>query len=69
MQPAVYIKTNRKYGALYVGVTSDLKRRIWEHRRGLVEGFTKLYALKHLVYFELHLSMASAVQREKWLKA
>jgi len=69
MQPAVYIMTNRKNGALYVGVTSDLKRRAWEHRQGLVEGFSKRYGLKRLVYFELHPTMASAIQREKQLKA
>jgi len=69
MQPAVYIMTNRKNGALYVGVTSDLKRRAWKHRQGLVEGFSKRYGLKRLVYFELHPTMASAIQREKQLKA
>jgi len=69
MQPVVYIMTNRKNGALYVGVTSDLKRRAWEHRQGLVEGFSKRYGLKRLVYFELHPTMASAIQREKQLKA
>ena len=69
MQPAVYIMTNRKNGALYVGVTSDLKRRAWEHRQGLVEGFSKRYGLKRLVYFELHPTMAAAIQREKQLKA
>jgi len=61
--------TNRKNGAFYVGVTSDLKRRVWEHRQGLVEGFSKRYGLKRLVYFELHPTMASAIQREKQLKA
>jgi len=69
MQPAVYIMTNRKNGTLYVGVTSDLKRRVWEHRQGLVEGFSKRYGLKRLVYFELHPTMASAIQREKQLKS
>ncbi len=61
--------TNRKNSALYIGVTSDLKRRAWEHRQGLVEGFSKRYGLKRLVYFELHPTMASAIQREKQLKA
>jgi len=69
MQPAVYIMANRKNGALCVGVTSDLKQRAWEHRQGLVEGFSKRYGLKRLVYFELHPTMASAIQREKQLKA
>jgi len=60
---------NRKNGALYIRVTSDLKRRVWEHRQGLVEGFSKRYGLKRLVYFELHPTMASAIQREKQLKS
>ena len=69
MQPAVYIMANRKNGALYIGVTSDLKRRVWEHRQGLIKGFSRCYGLKRLVYFELHPTMASAIQREKQLKA
>ena len=48
----VYFMTNRRNGALYVGVTSDLPRRIYEHRNGLLPGFTKQYGLKRLVYFE-----------------
>jgi putative endonuclease len=50
----VYIVTNRPRGTLYVGVTSDIQRRAWEHREGVVEGFTKRYALKRLVYIERH---------------
>ncbi len=64
----VYILTNRPNGTLYVGVTSDLIRRIWEHREGLVDGFTKRHGLKTLVYFEQHQTIALAIQREKSMK-
>ncbi len=64
----VYILTNTPNGTLYVGVTSDLVRRIWEHREGAVEGFTKRYDLKRLVYFEFHDEIYLAIQREKNLK-
>jgi putative endonuclease len=64
----VYILTNRPNGTLYVGVTNDLSRRIYEHREGSVEGFTKRYRLKSLVYFEKHETMPLAIQREKSMK-
>lgn len=64
----VYIVTNRPDGTLYVGVTSDLLRRAWEHREGVVEGFTKRYDLKRLVYVEPHDNMLSAIAREKAIK-
>ena len=64
----VYIMTNRPNGVLYVGVTSDLVKRVWEHREGVVDGFTKRYGLKRLVYFERHDEIASAIQREKTIK-
>ena len=64
----VYIVTNRPNGTLYVGVTSDLARRIWEHRDGVIEGFTKRYGLKQLVYVERHEDIRAAIQREKSLK-
>lgn len=64
----VYILTNKPNGTLYVGVTSDLRRRIWEHREGVVDGFTKRYGLKRLVYAEPHDDMLTAIQREKNLK-
>ncbi|MEW6258172.1 MAG: GIY-YIG nuclease family protein [Pseudomonadota bacterium] len=64
----VYILTNRPNGTLYVGVTSDLVRRIWQHREGLADGFTKRYGLKTLAYFEQHQTIALAIQREKTLK-
>jgi putative endonuclease len=67
-QPAVYILASRRNGTLYTGVTSDLVKRIWEHRSDLVEGFTRRYGVHHLVWYELHQSMESAIQREKRLK-
>ena len=68
-QPAVYILASRKNGTLYVGVTSNLVKRIWEHRNDLVEGFTNRYGVHQLVWYEIHESMDSAIQREKRLKA
>jgi len=67
-QPAVYILANKRNGTLYVGVTSDLVKRIWEHRNNLVEGFTKRYGVHRLVWYECHETMESAIQREKRLK-
>jgi putative endonuclease len=64
----VYILTNRPNGTLYVGVTADLARRIYEHREGLVEGFTKRYGLKRLVYVERYDDIRDAIQREKNIK-
>jgi len=64
----VYMMTNRSDGVLYVGVTSDLPKRVWEHREGVVEGFTKKYRLKRLVYVEQHAEILSAIQREKNIK-
>jgi putative endonuclease len=64
----VYILTSRAGGTLYVGVTNDLIRRIFEHRKGLVEGFTKRHNLKMLVYFEQHDTALAAIQREKNVK-
>jgi putative endonuclease len=67
-QPAVYILSSKRNGTLYVGVTSDLVKRIWEHKNNLVEGFTKRYGVHLLVWYELHGSMDTAIQREKRLK-
>ena len=67
-QPAVYIMASGERGTLYVGVTGNLKLRAWEHREGLVEGFTKRYDVKCLVWFELHPDFPSAIEREKQLK-
>ena len=64
----VYILTNRPNGTLYVGVTSDLVRRIAEHRKGAVKGFTRTYGLKRLVYFEVYDDIRTAIQREKNMK-
>ena len=65
---AVYMLTDRMRGTLYIGVTSQLSRRMWEHREGLYRGFTKTYGLKRLVWYEPHEEMAVAIQREKSLK-
>jgi putative endonuclease len=67
-QPAVYIMANRKNGAIYTGVTSDLPKRVWQHREGVADGFTKRYGCKMLVWFELHETMESAILREKQIK-
>ena len=64
----VYVMTNRPNDTLYLGVTSDIARRAWEHREGLVEGFTKRYDLTRLVCVERHEEIATAIQRERTLK-
>ncbi|MGN6500350.1 MAG: GIY-YIG nuclease family protein [Tsuneonella sp.] len=68
-QPAVYLMANRKHGTLYAGVTSDLVKRVWQHREGAADGFTKRYGCKTLVWFELHSTMEQAILREKQIKA
>ncbi len=68
-QPCVYIMTNRRHGTLYIGVTSNLIQRVWQHKSDLVAGFTKRYSLHRLVWFEVHETMGSAISREKQLKA
>jgi putative endonuclease len=67
-QPCVYMLASKCNGTLYVGVTSDLIKRVWEHKHGVVEGFTKRYGVHTLVWFEMHETMESAIQREKTLK-
>ena len=67
-QPAVYILASRPNGTLYVGVTSDLVKRVWQHKSDFVGGFTREYAVHDLVYYELHGDMAAAISREKRLK-
>jgi predicted GIY-YIG superfamily endonuclease len=67
-QPAVYILASRRNGTLYIGVTSNLPQRIWQHRTGAVAGFTKRYGCKILVWYELHSTMLEAIAREKQLK-
>ena len=64
----VYILASKRNGTLYIGVTNDLIRRVWEHREGLVPGFTKKYAVKILVYFEEFGDIRMAIQRETSLK-
>jgi putative endonuclease len=64
----VYILTNRRNGTLYVGTTVDLARRVWEHREGVADGFTKRYGLRRLVYAEHHPNILSAKQREMNIK-
>ncbi|HLI14168.1 MAG TPA: GIY-YIG nuclease family protein [Alphaproteobacteria bacterium] len=67
-QPCVYILASRRNGTLYVGVTSDIARRAWEHRSDVVAGFTKRYGVHRLVFVEFHDSMADAILREKRIK-
>jgi putative endonuclease len=64
----VYILASAPGGTLYIGVTNDLVRRVYEHREGLAESFTKRYNVKMLVYFEQHDTIAAALQREKNIK-
>jgi putative endonuclease len=64
----VYILSSRPRGTLYVGMTNNPIRRIYEHREGLVEGFTKEYGVKTLVYYEQHATAMAAIQREKNIK-
>ncbi len=64
----VYILASQKNGTLYIGVTGDLARRIWSHREGLVEGFTKRYDVKKLVHIERFADVALAIAREKAMK-
>ncbi|MGJ7914398.1 GIY-YIG nuclease family protein [Massilia sp. LXY-6] len=64
----VYIMASEPYGTLYIGVTSDLVKRVWQHREGVVEGFTQLYGVKLLVWFEIHTEIVQAISREKRIK-
>ncbi len=67
-QPAVYILASKRNGTLYIGVTSDLVKRVWQHKEDLAEGFTRKYGVHTLVYYEMHGDMMSAIQREKQMK-
>lgn len=67
-QPAVYILASKRNGTLYIGVTSDLMKRVWEHKNDVAEGFTKRYKVHLLVWYELHENMESAIVREKRMK-
>jgi putative endonuclease len=67
-QPAVYILASQRNGTLYIGVTSDLVQRVWQHKNDEADGFTKKYGVHLLVYYELHDDMENAILREKRLK-
>ncbi|MYA96508.1 MAG: GIY-YIG nuclease family protein [Nitrospinae bacterium] len=67
-QPCVYILANERRGTLYIGVTSDLVRRVWQHRSGTAKSFTKRYGVHALVWYESHETMESAIAREKSIK-
>ncbi len=64
----VYIICNKRNGTLYTGITSDLIKRVWQHKKGLVEGFSKRYGLKTLIYFEAYQDVEEAILREKRIK-
>ena len=68
-QPAIYIMASKRNGTLYTGVTSILVQRVWQHREGVIKGFTKRYGCKMLVWFELAGTMEAAITREKQVKA
>ena len=68
-QPVVYIVANKRNGIIYTGVTSNLVKRVYEHKYGLVAGFTKKYNCKLLVFYEIHEIMYTAITREKQIKA
>ncbi|WP_372684012.1 GIY-YIG nuclease family protein [Desulfosarcina sp.] len=63
-----YIICNKRNGTLYIGITSDLIKRTWQHKNGLVKGFSRQYGLKTLVYFEAYQNVEKAILREKRLK-
>ncbi|MFW2373181.1 MAG: GIY-YIG nuclease family protein [Gammaproteobacteria bacterium] len=67
-QPCVYLLASKTNGTLYTGVTSNLLKRVWEHKNNVVEGFTKKYGVHSLVWYEMHDSMESAIQKEKTIK-
>jgi putative endonuclease len=68
-QPCVHIVASKRHGTLYTGVTANLPRRAYEHREGLVKGFTAKYGCKMLVWYESHATMLDAIAREKQIKA
>ena len=68
MTPCVYILASRPNGTLYIGVTSNLARRVWEHKNNFIKGFTNRYQVHHLVWYEAHHSMESAITKEKAMK-
>ena len=66
--PRVYILASKKNGTLYVGVTSNVPARVWQHKNDVVEGFSQRYGIHNLVWYEVHPNMQSAIMREKQLK-
>lgn len=67
-QPSIYILASAKNGTLYIGVTSNLVQRVWQHKNNQVEGFTEKYHVHVLVYYEQHQTIEAAITREKQLK-
>jgi len=67
-QPCVYLLASQRNGTLYVGVTSNIVKRIYQHRNNEVAGFTKRYGVHHLVWYEIHETMESAILKEKKIK-
>ena len=67
-KPCVYLLASSKRGTLYIGVTSDLVKRVWEHKNDQVEGFSNKYKVHQLVWYEQHVDMNSAIEREKSIK-
>ena len=67
-EPCVYILASRRHGAIYTGVTGDLVRRVWEHKRGVGSAFTRRYGIDKLVWMEVHETMVEAIAREKQVK-
>ena len=67
-RPCVYMLASQRNGTIYIGVTSDPVKRVWEHKNDLVEGFTKKYRVHTLVWYEAHETMEAAIAREKQLK-
>jgi putative endonuclease len=64
----VYVMASERYGTLYIGVTNNLKQRVWQHKQGVVDGFSKKYGVNQLVYFERFTWIQSAIDREKKMK-
>lgn len=64
----IYIMSNKKNGTLYIGVTSDIIKRVWEHKNNVIQGFTSKYGLHNLVYYEVYDDIENAIKREKRLK-
>jgi putative endonuclease len=67
-RPCVYILASGRNGTLYVGITADIARRAWIHKTGVMDGFTRRYAVSRLVYVEFHETMIEAITREKQIK-